>query len=141
MKPIKLNIKIGCTYRHPSIDSNVFNNIYLKKTTLYFYLVILMSIYSNIRNTVSQMNVLIHFHHNVLPYILHPTRIHGQSRTLISNIFSNQYNKEAISCKLISITCDYFPQFLFVPTIFSNPPSFKSNIFERNWSKFNEKVL
>ena len=28
------------------------------------------------------------------------------------------------------------PQFLFVPNVFSNPSCQKSNIYERDWSKF-----
>ena len=76
-----------------------------------------------------------------LPYILHPTRIHGQSRTLIDDIFSNQYNKEAIFRNLTSTISDNLPQFLCVPSIFSDPPSSKSNIFERNWSKFSREVF
>ena len=32
----------------------------------------------------------------ILPYILHPTRITGHSKTLIDNIFSNHISKEAI---------------------------------------------
>ena len=44
------------------MDLNEFNNIYLEKTALYFYLVILMSIYWNMRNTIPQMNFFIDFH-------------------------------------------------------------------------------
>ena len=74
-----------------------------------------------------------------LPYILHPTRIDGQSRALTDNIFSNQYNKEAISDNLASTISDHLPQFLFVPSIFSDQLSFKSNIYEKNWSKCNKE--
>ena len=70
----------------------------------------------------------------VLLYILHPTRIHGQSRTLIDNIFSKQYNKEAVSGNLTSVISDHFPHLLFVPSIFSDP-----NISQRNWFKFNKE--
>ena len=31
---------------------------------------------------------------------------------------------------------DHLPQFLIAPDIFTNPPSAKLNIFERDWSKF-----
>ena len=31
---------------------------------------------------------------------------------------------------------DHLPQFLFVPNVFSNPSCQKSNIYERDWSKF-----
>ena len=56
------------------------------------------------------------------------TRIHGQSRTFTDNIFSNQYNKEAISGNLTSTISDHLPQFLIVPSIFSDQPLPKSNM-------------
>ena len=31
MNPKKTNIIIGCIYRHPTMDLNEFNNIYLSK--------------------------------------------------------------------------------------------------------------
>ena len=73
-----------------------------------------------------------------LPYILHPIRIHGESGTLTDNIFSNQYNKEALSGNLTSINSNYLSRFLFYLSIFPDPPS-KSNIYERNWLKFNKE--
>ena len=79
--------------------------------------------------------------HMFLPYILHPTRIHGQSRTLINNIFSNQYNKQAISDNLKLTISDHLPQFLFVPPIFSDLTSFKSNIYNKEWSKFSKEYF
>ena len=61
----------------------------------------------------------------LLPYILHPTRIHGQSGPLTDNIFFNQFNKEAVSCNLTSTISDHLPQFPFVPSVSSDPPSSK----------------
>ena len=60
-------------YRHPSMELNDFNNIYLSqlldiiskenKTILGdFYLVVLISIYSNMRNMIPQMSFLINSH-------------------------------------------------------------------------------
>ena len=54
-------------------------------------------------------------------------------------MFSNQYNKEAISGNLTSTISDHLPQFLFVPSTFSDLPSSKSNMYERNWPKFNKE--
>ena len=48
-------------------------------------------------------------------------------------------NREAISGNLTSTISNRLPQFLFVPSIFSDPPSSKSNMYERNWSKFNKE--
>ena len=79
--------------------------------------------------------------HIFLPYILHPTRIHGLSRTLINDIFSNQYNKQAISDNLKLTISDHLPQFLFVPSIFSDLTSSKSNIYNKEWSKFSKEYF
>ena len=42
-----------------------------------------------------------------------------------------------ISGNLTSTISDHLPQFLIAPHIFSRAPNKKSNIFERDWSKFN----
>ena len=34
---------------------------------------------------------------------------------------------------------DHLPQFLFAPNILANPSYNRSNIFERDWSKFNKE--
>ena len=60
----------------------------------------------------------------VLLYILHPTRVTGCSKTLIDNIFSNHISKEAICGNLTSTISDHLPQFLIMPTIFSDPSLF-----------------
>ena len=40
---------------------------------------------------------------------------------------------------LTATISDHLPQFLFAPNILSNPSYNKSNIFERDWSKFNKE--
>ena len=52
------------------------------------------------------------------------------------NIFSNVISHEATSANLTATISDHLPQFLFVPNVFSNPSRQKSNIYERDWSKF-----
>ena len=70
-----------------------------------------------------------------LPYITQPTRIRGSSKTLIDNIFSNTI-ENTISGNLTSTISDHLPQFIILPNIFSNPPSNKTNIYERGWFNF-----
>ena len=69
INPKKTNIIIGCIYRHPSMDLNEFSNIYLskildvsKENKTVLLLRDLISIYLNTRNTIPQMNFLIHSH-------------------------------------------------------------------------------
>ena len=70
-----------------------------------------------------------------LPHITQPTRIRGSSKTLIDNIFSNTI-ENTISGNLTATISDHLPQFIILPNIFSNPASNKSNIYEKDWSKF-----
>ena len=74
-----------------------------------------------------------------LPYILFPTRISSNSETLVDNIFSNFISNEAIAGNLKATISDHLPQFLIASDIFCNPPTNKTNIFEKNWSKFNHE--
>ena len=71
-----------------------------------------------------------------LPYILQPTRLTSHSKTLIDNIFSNVISYEVISVNITATISDHLPQFLFAPNVFSNPSCQKSNIYEKDWSKF-----
>ena len=55
-------------------------------------------------------------------------------------IFFLMYFKfEAISGNITATISDNLPQFLFVPNVLSNPLCNKSNILERDWSKFNKE--
>ena len=66
-----------------------------------------------------------------LPYILQPNRITSHLKTVIDNIFTNITLPDSISGNLTATISDHLSQFLIVPDIFSNPPSNKSNIYER----------
>ena len=76
---------------------------------------------------------------SIIPYILQPTRITSHSKTLIDNIFSNVLSFEAISGNITATISDHLPQFLFAPNVLSNPLCNKSNILERDLSKFNKE--
>ena len=75
----------------------------------------------------------------LIPCILHPTRITNHSKTLIDNIFSNFISPDIISGNITATISDHLPQFSFVPNILSNPPTQKSNYYERDWSKFKQE--
>ena len=73
---------------------------------------------------------------SIIPYILQPTRLTTHSKTLIDNIFSNVLSCETISGNITATISDHLPQFLFAPNVLSNPLCNKSNILERDLSKF-----
>ena len=68
--------------------------------------------------------------------ILQLTRLTSHFKTLIDNIFSNVISHEVISGNITATISDYPPQILFVPNVLSNPSCQKSNIYERDRSKF-----
>ena len=75
----------------------------------------------------------------LLPHIVHPTRIRNTSKILIDTIYSNVITSNNRSINITATILDHLPQFLIAPDIFSNPPSTKLNIFEKDWSKFDQE--
>ena len=71
--------------------------------------------------------------------ILQPTRITSHSNTLIDNIFSNVIDPDIISGNLTAPISDHLPQFSIIPNMFGNISGNKSNIYERDWSKFDQE--
>ena len=71
-----------------------------------------------------------------IPLILQPTRITSHSNTLIDNIFSNVIDPDIILDNLTATISDHLPQFTIIPNMFGNIFGNKSNIYERDWSKF-----
>ena len=67
---------------------------------------------------------------------MQPARITSHSNTLIDNIFSSVVDPDIISGNLTATTSDHLPQFAIIPNMFGNISSNKSNIYERDWSKF-----
>ena len=77
--------------------------------------------------------------HYFLPYILQPSRVTTNSKTLIDNIFSNMVVPSIISGNLTASISDHLPQFPVGPNIFFNASYPKSNNYERDWSRFDQK--
>ena len=65
-------------------------------------------------------------------------RITSHSNTLIDNIFSN-IDPDIISGNLTATISGHLPQFAIIPNMFGNTAGNKSNIYERNWSKFDQE--
>ena len=122
MNPKKSNTIVGTMYKHPSMDITDFNSNYLNY---------------NVHNPTNEFLDSL-ASNSFLPYILQPTRITSHSKTLIDNIFTNVILPDSLSGNLTATISDHLPQFLMVPNIFSNPPSNKSNIYERDWSNFDQ---
>ena len=74
-----------------------------------------------------------------IPLILQTTRRTSHSNTLIDNKFSNVIDPDIISGNLTATISDHLAQFSIIPNMFGNIPSNKSNIYEREWSKFDRE--
>ena len=75
--------------------------------------------------------------YGLVPFILLPTRICGDSATILDNIFSNNMTNTIISGNIVTDFSDHFSQFISVqrPKL-----DYKSiNIYKRDYSKFSEK--
>ena len=74
-----------------------------------------------------------------IPLLLSPTRISSYSNTLIDNIFSRIIDPDIMSGNLTATISDHLRQFAIIPNMFGNTTSNKSNIYERDWSKFDRE--
>ena len=72
-------------------------------------------------------------------YIIQTSRHTSHSRTLIDNFFSNVISKDIICGNITATISEHWPQFLVSPNTIANPPSNKSNAFERDWSTFDQE--
>ena len=148
MHPKKSNIIVGTIYKHPSMDLTDFNSNYLndllEKVSKEQKSVFLIGDFNinllnyNVHNPTSEFLDSL-TSNSFPPYILQPTRITSHSKTLIDNIFTNVILRDSLSGNVAATIFDHLPQFLIVPDIFSNPPSNKSNIYERDWSNFDQE--
>ena len=138
--PKKSNIIVEIKYRHPSMDLNDFNSNYLnnisKKQKSIF---LLRDFNANLLNYIEH-NLTDEFldslaSNSFIPLILQPIRITIHSNTLIDNIFSKIIDPDIISGNLTATISDHLPQFAIIPNMFENTSN-KSNIYERDWSKF-----
>ena len=79
-------------------------------------------------------------YNSFIPLILQPTRITSHSNTLI-DIFSNVIDPDIISGSLTATISDHLPQFSIIPNMLGNISGNTFNIYEWDWSKFDEENL
>ena len=147
INPVKSNIFIGSINRHPSMDLEDFDKSFLNKLLekvsreqkpvylLGDFNVNLLN-YNELCLTNEFLDSIAS--NSVIPYILQPTRITDHSEILIDNIFSNVITVDAISGNLTAMISDHLSQIMIVPNAFATPPSNRYNIYERDWSNFDQ---
>ena len=72
-----------------------------------------------------------------MPLITVPTRIAKTSKTLIDNIFYNQFSNDIVSGNLTVGISDHMPQFCIVPSGKYQSKAKANNTFRRNFKNFN----
>ena len=147
VNPRKPNIIVRVIYRHPSMELADFNRNYLNKllenTSKEQKSILLLGDFN--------VNLLNYNEHNetnefldslasnsFIPLILQPNRITSHSNTLI-DIFSNVIDPDIILGNLIVTISDHLSQFAIIPNMFGNVSGNESNIYERDWSKFDRE--
>ena len=75
-----------------------------------------------------------------IPLILQPTRITSYCNTLLDNIISIVIDPDVMYSLTFTIS-DNLLQFAIIPNMFGNISGNKSNIYERDWSKFDQGLF
>ena len=144
----KKNFIVGCIYRHPNMDLELFNNEFLhpllSKLDNERKRVFLIGDFNinlmNVNNNTETCNFFDRISSSLLvPHIIHPTRYSSHGKTLIDNIFSNCTNfREGISGNLTVAISDHLPQFLFIDLDVSSHKN-KTNKSIRDFKRFNKE--
>ena len=85
------------------------------------------------------LKLLVLASNSFIPLILQPTRITSHSNILIDNIFSNVIDPDIILGNWTVSISDHLPQFAIIANMFGNILGNKSNIYKRDWSKFDQE--
>ena len=131
---------MGVTYRHPCMKLTDFNCNYLNK------------LLENISQEQKFIFLLLNYNENnqtneflesltsnsFKSLVLEPIRITSYSNTLIDKIFSNVTDPNIISGNLTAPVLDHLPQLSIISNMFGNISGNKSNIYEKDWSKFDQ---
>ena len=142
------NIVIGCIYKHPKLSIEEFNNqflsSFLEKISFEnkgMYLLGDFNInilnYESDRHTAQFLDDM--YSNCFIPYITLPTRITPRSKTLIDNIFYNNFDDSIISGNIITDISDHLTQFLITPKVLENEP--KKSIYKICFKNFNEELF
>ena len=139
------NLIVGCIYKHPHMDNNVFNETYIspllqklsKEASKNIFLLGDFNIdLLKFETCPSACSFLDNLASNfLLPQILLPTRISPHSKTLIDNIFCNipSYLTNTISANLSATFSDHLPQILILSNFYPSIPKKCVKNLIRDW--------
>ena len=136
-----------CAYRHPksAIDTfsdylqEILSNSAVSNKQIFILGDFNIDLLNYNSNTPTTNFVTLLFSKQFLPYIIHPSRVSGNSSTLIDNIFSNITDNQTLSGNIMTQITDHFPQFLIVKHA---GITYKNlSYFQHDFSNFNEENL
>ena len=144
IKPNEKNTIIGSIYRHHTISKKDFNDainpilIKLSKENKHCYLtgdfnMNLLSITkeTDIENFFEQLT-----DKQFMPLITAPTRVTSKSKTLIDNIFYNQFSNSLLSGNITTGISDHMPQFCIIPINSKYSNKHAKNVYQRKFKNF-----
>ena len=142
------NIIVGSIYRHPHDSLEIYNSFLdyiegiLNKINNENKEIYLCGDFNSdilkidFKNSYKRFYALLSSY-GLLPFILLPTRIVGNSATIVDNIFTNNTNNTIVSGNVVTDFSDHFSQFISVQRLKFDYKSI--SIYKRDYSKFSEK--
>ena len=142
--PNRKNEICACIYKHPDMDIDYFNDTFLTpkldlicsedKTCF------LMGDFNINLLNVDKKHAISNFYdtlcsHFFAPYILQPTRIANNSKTLIDNIFMNCLELETLSGNITTQISDHLVQFIMIKN-FHRKKQNNTKIIKRDYKFF-----
>ena len=139
------NVIVGVIYRHPSMDTDDFNDVKLELllSQLYreknkkMFLVgdfnfDLLKVNTHDETSVFFNKMMLNF---LLPVISIPTEINTVKDTLIDNIFTNEFSPYLISGNCTEDISDHLPSFLIIPKNIKKKLPKNHTIYTRDLNK------
>ena len=142
------NVVVGCIYRHPHDTIEIYNSFLeyiepiLSKITNENKEIYLCGDFNSDILKIDLNNSYKHFYelmssYSLAPYILLPTRIQGDSATIVDNIFTNNTTNKIISGNIVTDISDHFSQFISVQRRRIDLKYI--TLYKRDYSQFSEQ--
>ena len=142
------NVIVGSIYRHPHDTLDIYNSFleyievtFNKLTNENKEIYLCGDFNSDILKIDVQNSYKIFYDllssYGLVPFILLPTRIMGNSATIIDNIFTNNISNTIVSGNIVTDFSDHFSQFISVQRTKFDCKTI--SIYKRDYSKFNDE--
>ena len=142
------NVVIASIYRHPHDNLEIYNTflIYMEKILLQLSKekkeIYICGDFNSDLLKIDSLNNYSRFYEllasfGLVPFILLPTRITGNSATIIDNIFTNNTSNAIISGNIITDLSDHFSQFISVQKLKFDLKT--TTFYRRDYTNFSEQ--